>query len=224
MKKATVFLAVGILLAGGAYGVWSNQQAGITYVVVKGDTLGKIAKTQGVTVAELREWNGLRGDRIEIDQQLRVYPPSSADTPAEPAKKAPAKKRSRRSATRPASTTPSGRTMPKPKPCLPPPSADDLDEQGAAASEGLSRTQIDAAIRPVLPSTADCLVDGVVPQGELLLDVRVACSGVVSSVQVARDPGWDPQVVACMRDVFRTAAFPAHALPDGEQFTLPVGF
>ena len=41
-----------------------------THTVVRGDTLGEIAATRGVSVAQLRSWNGITGDLIEVDQVL----------------------------------------------------------------------------------------------------------------------------------------------------------
>jgi len=43
-----------------------------TYTVVKGDTLGSIAKKNSVEVAQLREWNHLKGDTIRLGQVLQV--------------------------------------------------------------------------------------------------------------------------------------------------------
>ena len=42
------------------------------YKVRRGDTLSKIARRHGVSVARLRSWNGLRSDRIVTGQRLRV--------------------------------------------------------------------------------------------------------------------------------------------------------
>lgn len=50
------------------------------HVVGKGEMLGKIAKKYGVSVAALREANGLQGDLIRIGQKLRV--PGQAAAPA----------------------------------------------------------------------------------------------------------------------------------------------
>lgn len=55
-----------------------------TVVVQPGDVLGTIAKREGVLVAQLKEWNGLRGDMIRIGQKLVVGPaqPEAAKKPA----------------------------------------------------------------------------------------------------------------------------------------------
>ena len=42
------------------------------YRVKKGDTLGKIAKENGVNVSQLQSWNGLRSTRIGVGDQLIV--------------------------------------------------------------------------------------------------------------------------------------------------------
>ncbi len=49
-----------------------NVSGGKYYRVKKGDTLGGIAKRHGVTVSQLKKWNGLRSNVIQINQKLRV--------------------------------------------------------------------------------------------------------------------------------------------------------
>ena len=44
----------------------------ITYTVKKGDTLGKIASRNRVTVKELMRWNGLKNDKLRIGQKLKI--------------------------------------------------------------------------------------------------------------------------------------------------------
>jgi LysM repeat protein len=44
------------------------------HVVQTGDTLTSIAKLHGVTVADLRKWNGLKGDLIRLGDGLKVRP------------------------------------------------------------------------------------------------------------------------------------------------------
>ena len=45
-----------------------------TVVVRRGDSLIVIAKRANVSVAELKRWNGLRGDMIRIGQELVIRP------------------------------------------------------------------------------------------------------------------------------------------------------
>ena len=51
-----------------------ERAGGPRYAVKQGDTLGAIAKRQGVTVAQLQAWNGLRSTRLAIGQVLSVQP------------------------------------------------------------------------------------------------------------------------------------------------------
>lgn len=43
-----------------------------TYTVKKGDVLGKIAERHGCTVSELKQWNGLTSNNIQVGQKLKV--------------------------------------------------------------------------------------------------------------------------------------------------------
>lgn len=45
----------------------------LVYRVRNGDVLGTIARKHGVSVRELREWNGLRGDMIRAGQKLYIH-------------------------------------------------------------------------------------------------------------------------------------------------------
>ena len=49
-----------------------------SYKVVRGDSLSVIARREGRSVAELRTWNGISGDLIEVGQVLKVAPPPVA--------------------------------------------------------------------------------------------------------------------------------------------------
>lgn len=66
----------------------------VEHVVGKGDMLGKIAKRHGVTVAALKEANGLQNDLIRIGQKLKVpsapVPAPQAQAPAAMVAQAPA--------------------------------------------------------------------------------------------------------------------------------------
>ena len=54
----------------------------VTYTVRSGDVLGKIAERHGVRVSEIKAWNNLRSDRINVGQKLVLYPGGkTAQTP-----------------------------------------------------------------------------------------------------------------------------------------------
>ena len=45
----------------------------IVYKVKSGDVLGKIARRYGVSVAQIKKWNGLKSNTIRIGQKLIIY-------------------------------------------------------------------------------------------------------------------------------------------------------
>ena len=57
----------------GKSGSSSSSQQRIAYKVKSGDYLGKIASRYGVTVAQLKSWNRLRSNSIQIGQTLYIY-------------------------------------------------------------------------------------------------------------------------------------------------------
>ncbi|WP_277602369.1 LysM peptidoglycan-binding domain-containing protein [Macrococcus armenti] len=50
----------------------SSNNSDATYVIVPGDTLGKIASQYSVTVAQLKAWNGLQSDLIIAGDTLKI--------------------------------------------------------------------------------------------------------------------------------------------------------
>lgn len=56
----------------------SNNQSRKVHVVRKGDTLGRIASQNRVTVAQIQSWNNMRGTRINVGQRLVVSSPAAA--------------------------------------------------------------------------------------------------------------------------------------------------
>ena len=50
----------------------SAQPAATTHVVTKGNTLFNVAKTYGVSVADLKRLNGIKGEAIQLGQRLRI--------------------------------------------------------------------------------------------------------------------------------------------------------
>ncbi len=57
------------------------EAAGKTYTVKSGDTLGKIAKANGVTVSALRSANQLKTDQIKVGQKLSIPGKAGAAAP-----------------------------------------------------------------------------------------------------------------------------------------------
>lgn len=55
---------------------------GSTYTVKSGDTLSEIANRNGVTVAQLKQWNGLSGNNIKVGQKLKVKAGSTSQPAA----------------------------------------------------------------------------------------------------------------------------------------------
>ena len=62
-----------------------------SHVVVKGDTLAKIAKANGVTSAALAKANGINGTMIKLGQKLRIPESAGAGVAMAPAATTPAK-------------------------------------------------------------------------------------------------------------------------------------
>ncbi len=59
----------------------------VTYIVRKGDVLGKIAERHGCTVAQIKAWNDLTSNNIQVGQKLKVAAPAVSSS--ETAQKAP---------------------------------------------------------------------------------------------------------------------------------------
>jgi len=212
----TIFLLlIAVFGAGTYYAFTSAGDGAVSYTVIRGDTLGEIAKDYHVTVGQIRRWNGLQDDRIEVGDVLRIFPGTAKSSPRTPT--------ADREAQRPRGKHPSQLQKPKPKPCLKPPSGD-VGEQGMAASQGLAQDDINAALDKVFPRTNRCADRLGVPEGELVFEIRVSCGGVIDRIKVLDDPGWDPAVTRCVSGILEYAEFPAHALPDGEVFQQPVRF
>lgn len=60
----------------------ATASGGSTYTVKSGDTLSGIANRNGVTVAQLKQWNGLSGNNIKVGQKLKVKAGSTSQPAA----------------------------------------------------------------------------------------------------------------------------------------------
>lgn len=213
------------LAACGLFG--ESGPAFVEYEVVRGDTLFLIAKAHDVTVDDLRAWNGIEGDLIEVGQVLKI----GAGT--QPAPK-PAGKRStgkKVGGSVPPTPEPTDGypplVMPAPKPCLAGPSEEgvaDVDE-AMVGNAGLDPAAIKSAMNAFLPQTLRCLEGDVDrPTQTLMMDITVACSGQVEHIAVTHSGDWTPEVQGCVTNVLTHTPFPAHDLPDGEIFAFPLTF
>jgi LysM repeat protein len=226
VKNAVLALAGLLTIGGGAVIVASYAlgliQAPATYVVEKGDTLFEIAVERGVTVDELRMWNQIDGDLIEIGQVLTIWPGNN-----EPEK---AVRRMGTQSVKAAGSlivapSPKGRSMPAAKACVPPPTGEGLAEGAAMASDGLTYDQISSSMNAFIPNVLPCIpASGAAPAQTLELEVTVSCNGQVTRIDVSSRADWAPEVAECVIDTLGYAPFPAHDLPDGETFVYPLKF
>jgi len=53
----------------------------ISYRVKSGDVLGRIAERYNVSISQIKKWNNLRSDRIDINQKLTIYYPKGKAAP-----------------------------------------------------------------------------------------------------------------------------------------------
>jgi len=238
MRTRLVLVLVGLVAIGLAAAVatgvvdpsalLSSAPTPIPHAVVRGDTLSKLARANGRTVAELKQWNGLSSDRIDVGQVLVVGwsegsgpgVPESAGSSRSPQK--PQKTRPRTTSSTPSSS--SLPTLPPERPCLAGPSVDGGgDDPEFAASAGLSYAQTKGAMDAFLPTVQRC-IEGDWPEGTVKLSITVACTGRVDRVSIADDGGLPATLTGCIADTLRYAPFPAHDLPDGETFTYPMTF
>lgn len=53
-------------------GIITKEGTAKTYQVKRGDTLGKIASRNGITLAQLKKWNGLKSNKVPVGRYLTV--------------------------------------------------------------------------------------------------------------------------------------------------------
>jgi LysM repeat protein len=73
-KVATVATAAIVTSAFGATTAFADS-----YTVQQGDTLTQIAKKFNTTVSNLKQWNGLKSDQINVNQTLSISKPASEE-------------------------------------------------------------------------------------------------------------------------------------------------
>lgn len=73
MLKRTPFFIIAVLLC------FASSYAQVSHTVVKGECLSKIAHKYQVTVSDLKEWNNLNSDNIQIGQVLKVEGPKNTE-------------------------------------------------------------------------------------------------------------------------------------------------
>jgi len=223
MSRRAILATVGIALTAAGALVLAALMTGHMetpqpYVVQRGDTLFVIARAHGVTVDELRAWNRIEGDLIEVGQVLWTWGPGLEPAASSPERPVAVGALSGRA------TVDRGLERPRPKRCMAGPTEVEEDD-GMAASQGLSQGQaamaLDGFVHHVLPCLAG---EGAQPAETLRLEITVACSGVVDGVEVLDAGDWPSSVAACVTDTLQFAEFPAHGLPDGDRFEYPLRF
>ncbi len=233
--SGTVAIAVCIAGSAGLSGCDAVQSLfapeSVTYEVVKGDTLFEIAQEHGVTVAELKAWNGLSSDTIEIGQQLEIHvtrPDSPRGNTFGSVSARPGPPRTSSGGTSGSDVSdgihPPDLAMPAAKRCLGGPALGDLsDDQGMVTSQGLGHAEVSAAMNAFLPNVSSCLrgLDSN-PSGALTLAISVGCDGIVTGIVTESREDWPDDVAACIVETLHYAPFPAHALPDGDTFVYPL--
>lgn len=77
LRSSSIRAGQSLLVAGPTAPAPRLASAGSRYRVQRGDTLGAIAQKHGISVTNLKRWNGIRGTRIIAGQYLNVSPPQS---------------------------------------------------------------------------------------------------------------------------------------------------
>ena len=93
---------------------------------------------------------------------------------------------------------------------------------GMATATGLTERQISRAMRRHLPRTKACLSGH--PRGTYRMDLEidVACTGKVTAAYMYSRGALSKSEARCVEDVFKKIRFPAHDMPKGLSFALPL--
>lgn len=195
------------------------------YVVVKGDTLWHIARFHGVRVDQILEWNAMEDDGIEVGQVLIIHQPETGaevEVQAKGGRKGKVKGGTMKG--NPVGLPTEGAlSLPPLLTCLDGPSLDDEDGVGMAASQGLSHLQVTKAMNQFLPKLERCVpAEG--GTGTVTFEITVGCTGRVAEARTVGNSGLPSELVSCVQQTLRYAAFPAHDMPDGFTFSYPMSF
>ncbi|MCB9629151.1 MAG: penicillin-insensitive murein endopeptidase [Sandaracinaceae bacterium] len=173
-------LLLSCLLAIALLPTWAHADRPLLYAVRPGDALSLIAERFGITVAELRTWNGIEGDRILVGQELRLAP-EGATPPTAP---------SAESTTPPSSEAATATESPAPAP-------------SPAAEPVVAAPERSRAARPQ-PNG----VSYQVRPGDTLSGIAVRL-GVEVSVLLEHNDGLDPNRIRAGQRIFVPEARPA---------------
>lgn len=137
VREATAAPAVKLVAA-----VPASLPADGIYTVVSGDNLSKLAHRFKIKIADIREWNGLQSDLLQIGQKLKLRADSRAALPP-PAKPA-----------APAEVAPPASPVAIPGLTPPPAEATPAADAAAAAADATAVAAAAAAAAAVVPAAA----------------------------------------------------------------------
>ena len=98
----------------------------------------------------------------------------------------------------------------------------DPEEGEMASAEGLSYTQVRAALGGVIQTALYCPQPEGMAEVHLTFELLVGCDGLVATIEALDDGGAPEDYVSCIGAVIQKADFPAHDMPDGMPVTYPV--
>ncbi|MCB9687085.1 MAG: LysM peptidoglycan-binding domain-containing protein [Alphaproteobacteria bacterium] len=146
--------------------------------------------------------SGGQADDLQIQQaQMRDLGPKIPNTPV----------------------TPPRLSKPAAKRCLSGAAAT-VSEQGIVQERGLDTAQVNAGMKTITRVLPRCFPSGTEGRYQMIVEVNVGCDGLVRNVFTV-SPGVVPQhVTSCIEQTLGYASFPAHALPAGQSFQVPLTF
>lgn len=116
-------------------------------------------------------------------------------------------------------------SKPAAKRCLSQPSGANLGDNGVAAGQGLTTTQIKSVLTAFVRQTRACIPSGTSGRFTVRVELDVGCNGVVAGSRVvSASPSVPDALSRCVADTLHFASFPAHDLPDGATFQYPINF